>query len=357
MEPRHTLRALFAHNDWARDKLMLLASSLSSEQLDRPFEMGPGSLRNTLRHLYGAERYWFEKWHGHELPQFPRSRDVAEPGALWDAFRRLAAARDTFLDGVTESDLATRVRYEGSDGAHATPLGDLLLHVTNHGIHHRAQALNMLRHVGFPKPPGLDYLFMTIEEPTVEFDIVTREKIIQMGFEPGAAPLPPVDCDVGTIREYFRYCDWARDRVHQLAAGLNDTQLEQPYEMGPGSIRKTLLHIRDAEQWWYENWTSGPERAFDELPETTSIADLNDASRRTAETRSAFLDGLVNEELKRVVSATVRPGTELIFRLGETMLQLCGHGVHHRAQVLNMLRHSGVEVPPLDYLDWCHATA
>ena len=43
-----TLRALFAHNDWARDRIMTCAASLTDAQLDRSFEIGPGSLRETL---------------------------------------------------------------------------------------------------------------------------------------------------------------------------------------------------------------------------------------------------------------------------------------------------------------------
>ena len=49
-------RALFAHSDWARDKLMGLAKDLDNEALDRAFEMGLGSLRATLYHLWAVER-------------------------------------------------------------------------------------------------------------------------------------------------------------------------------------------------------------------------------------------------------------------------------------------------------------
>ena len=38
------------------------------------------------------------------------------------------------------------------------------------------------------------------------------------------------------------------------------------------------------------------------------------------------------------------------FTLGESMLQLCSHGTHHRAQIANMFRHVGAEVPALDYI-------
>ena len=150
-----TLTELYAHHDWARDKLMALARELDDEALDRPFEMGPGSLRATLRHLYGAERIWFERWQGAEQPQFSRSRTIVAMDDLWQAFRKLAAARNEYIDG---QDLTRPITYTDQDGRTRTNrLGDLMLHVCNHGVHHRAQALNMLRHLD-AELPRLDYV-------------------------------------------------------------------------------------------------------------------------------------------------------------------------------------------------------
>jgi uncharacterized damage-inducible protein DinB len=39
------------------------------------------------------------------------------------------------------------------------------------------------------------------------------------------------------------------------------------------------------------------------------------------------------------------------------MIQLCGHGTHHRAQLINMLRHSQCSPPACDYIVWVRETA
>ena len=57
-----TLRALFGHNDWARDRLMEAAVPLGEEKLDEAFEIGPCSLRATLQHLWRADRWWLDCW-------------------------------------------------------------------------------------------------------------------------------------------------------------------------------------------------------------------------------------------------------------------------------------------------------
>ena len=60
---------------------------------------------------------------------------------------------------------------------------------------------------------------------------------------------------------------------------------------------------------------------------------------------------MTDANLQRIVTATPRPNVHRSFPLGVTMLQLCCHGTHHRAQILNMFRRVGAPVPELDYLD------
>lgn len=238
------------------------------------------------------------------------------------------------------SDLARVVPYRDSKGAlYKASLGDMLLQGCVHSQHHRAQAINMLRHVGAaPIKPGLDYIFKKLED----------------------GPEQPGDYDPATLRTFFEYGDWANDTLLKASAALPDSKLDEPFEMGVGSLRKTLLHIRFAEQWWLENWTKGPGQPFPEMPEQTSVAVLQDLWRSTrdgcravlAESEKREAANLKSEtsDLNRIIEAHPRPGVVRRFPLGATMLQLCGHGVHHRAQAVNMLRRLTGTGPDLDYM-------
>ncbi len=141
MPAPNTLRALFVHNDWARVKLLAAAEPLSDEQLDRPFEMGLGSLRKTLHHLWWAEELWLGRWleRADTRPEDPQPRlSVAD---LRQCFSKTARDRDDFLDRVVEAGESSRISYVNSRGeSWSHPLGDMMLHVCNHGFHHRAQA-------------------------------------------------------------------------------------------------------------------------------------------------------------------------------------------------------------------------
>ena len=343
------LRALFAHNDWARDKVMRLASPLSDEQLDRPFEMGPGSLRRTLQHLWACEQHWLNRWRGMAgLETEPNlTVDVA-----WDRFRKTAAERNALFDSVGEPGFANKISFPDRTGATRTyPLGDMALHVSNHGVHHRAQTLNMLRRLDV-KAPDIDFLHLRVECPTVAQDEAGRAKLSEMGMAPGDKLAPPDELDVDTIRQYYGYSDWATSLLCGHAEKLTDEQLDRAFEMGIGTLRKTPLHIYDAEAWWCSTWVDAENKEYQQLPPTTSIAGLKVLLEKHIALRDGFFAKLTEPDLQEVITAQVSPDLRLRFRMGETMLQLPPHGTHHRAQCRNMLRHLGVEAQEIDYLDW-----
>jgi len=327
-----TISELLTFNDWAREKLVAAAAPLADAQLDRKFDMGEGSVRATLAHLWFAEQIWLDRWLGGERPQFAKADPAISVADLHERFRRTADERAAFLAPKSDRDLDAPVTFTNMrKETYTFPLRDLLLHVCNHGSHHRAQAVNMLRHVGAQLPkPGIDYIFMKIEQQAT-----------------GEAQ--PADAlDVRTVRACFAYADWARARVHHATESLADEALDQPFEMGIGTLRKTLVHIRDAEQWWLDNWTSAEGTEFPAPDVSLSIQELSRRFDETADARNKLLETMSDTGLTRVVRAVPRPGIVREFPIGVTMLQLCHHGTHHRAQALNMLRHVGGTVPGLD---------
>jgi hypothetical protein len=328
-----TIRELFTYTDWARDKIFELAGGLSDEQLDRPFEMGIGSIRNTLHHVWAAERVWLDRWMVGGQPPFAFPEPGLPLAALLDRAKSTAAERDDFLAKQADADLAKPLTFTNIKGeTYSLALGGQMMHVTNHGIHHRAQILNMVRRAGPGAPPlpqrGLDYIFFRLEKPAS----------------------PPLDFE--TIRSYQDYSDWATCKLLYIASKLSDGQIDRKFEMGLGSIRDTFSHLRDAENWWYWNWTEGPGRAFPETRERTPIAELSRQLDEAWSKRDRFVDSLTEADVQRTIHAQPRPDRRVSFPLGVTMVQLCGHATHHRAQILNMLRHVGAETPGLDLVLW-----
>ena len=147
------LQILLRHNVWATRQMIDASAKLSEEQFHRRFEMGPGSVHDTLQHMLGAMRVWGDLLAGREqrqrLEQEGRRRTAGELHALLNEISSDMAASATAhpLDGMV-----TRVR-EGK--SYTLARGAVLMQVLTHGMHHRAQILNMLRHLGVsPLPPS-----------------------------------------------------------------------------------------------------------------------------------------------------------------------------------------------------------
>ena len=135
---------LLAHDAWATREIIGVCIGLNDEQFHRRFEMGPGSLHDTVTHTIAAMRVWTDILAQREVrPRIEGTkRTLAELEQLHaEAAAELAAvAKRHPLDEVV-----VRVR-EGK--SYPSTRGAVITHVTTHGMHHRAQCLNMLRHLG-----------------------------------------------------------------------------------------------------------------------------------------------------------------------------------------------------------------
>lgn len=145
-----TLRILLAHNAWATHRLIDACEPLSDEHLNQRFDIGMGSLHNTLLHIIGAMMRWSDRIAGRTLRPSPEnSGQRYSPAQL----REMLAEADQDLNAVA-LELATTeamvsplsLSYEGTEYRFSKAAA--LVHVTTHGAHHRAQALNMLRRLG-----------------------------------------------------------------------------------------------------------------------------------------------------------------------------------------------------------------
>lgn len=342
---------LYSANEWAMQRVLRLCEGLSDEQLDAPREMGFGSLRATLFHILAAEQIWWERWTGVAWRSFPTDPAGASLTEIAAGLQRVARERQRLLDDERATGWQRVVTYRDSKGTeYRKPLDELLLHVANHGIHHRAQALNYLKSFGRTVPVGLDYLFYRLARPSVVQDDATVAALRGYGLEINTAPGVDVEWDAERVRRYFAYHDWANAQLLELAARLDDAALDREFDLGPGSIRKTLAHLHSVEPWWLKTWTEG-NATFEPSNPQVSIGEMQASWSRVAQQRNAFITGLTNDEAQRIVTVAFG-GPPIKFRIIESFVQICVHGTHHRAQLINMLRHSGTTAPALDYGAW-----
>lgn len=163
MPTSNPVEILLAHDRWATRNVIEACAALTLEQFHQRFEMGPGSLHDTTTHILGAMRVWGDVLAGRE--QRPRlegsNRSTTELLALLEELSAdlLASARTSPLD-----ETITRQRRDGQ--TLVLSRGGVITHVATHGMHHRAQCLNMLRQLGVtPLPKSSVVEWMTTANP------------------------------------------------------------------------------------------------------------------------------------------------------------------------------------------------
>jgi uncharacterized damage-inducible protein DinB len=151
------LRRLIAYNQWADERLLAAVDGLSAEELEQPRAAYFGNLANNLWHMLTVQRLWLARWTGDSLP--PTERPMIPSWRA--AYAASHAALRDYVASLTAADLERLVKYTPrSGGPREQPLGQLILHLANHGTAHRAETGLLLERLGH-SPGDLDYtIFM-----------------------------------------------------------------------------------------------------------------------------------------------------------------------------------------------------
>lgn len=181
------LDILLNYDAWATRLLLEASRPLSRDQFHRRFEIGLGSLHDTFTHIIGAQRRWTDRIAARTirpaLAAIPERPDIPHEGRERTPDELLALHNESTADlaavarslqskpGGLESPLALdwpRAPHEGPGMKRYTfSRGCCITHVLNHGTHHRAQIINMMRHLKHPglsdKLPELDLVDWQVE--------------------------------------------------------------------------------------------------------------------------------------------------------------------------------------------------
>ena len=146
------LDILLRHDAWSTREVLRACTALTDEQWHRRFEIGPGSLHDTLTHVIGAMLRWADRVDGPPTPLRPSIEGEAlrTPAELLAILEPAAADLAASAERARARGLGTEFDVTLAGKTHRFTLGAALVHVTTHGMHHRAQCLNMLRHLGVP---------------------------------------------------------------------------------------------------------------------------------------------------------------------------------------------------------------
>jgi len=149
----------FDYGYWANRKLFAVLPQLTREQFTQPLADDHGSIRNTLVHMLSAEWAWIGRCGGKDRGPALDPNNYPSPAAVIEGWKQQEARVHELLSTLSDADLARPIEFSlGSGPKQSMPLGELLEHAANHGVHHRGQVSLLLRLRGYA-PEDFDLLF------------------------------------------------------------------------------------------------------------------------------------------------------------------------------------------------------
>jgi uncharacterized damage-inducible protein DinB len=146
---------------------------------------------------------------------------------------------------------------------------------------------------------------------------------------------------VKDLETLFDYGYWANRKLFDALQQLTDEQFTQPVAGSYGSIQNTLVHMLSAECGWLDRCGGPPRGAALKGTDYPTLASVRDRWREVEGHVRAFLSGLRDEDLDRIIEWGIGGGPKHLSRLGDLMQHAAVHGVHHRGQVALLLRALG----------------
>ena len=157
------LESLYDYGYWANRKLFGVIEQLAPEQFTEAVAGSYGSIRNTLVHVMSAEAGWLDRCGGPKRGPRLKHDDFPTVESVLQRWSRIETGVREFLSSLKDEDLDRVVEFSiGQSPKHSMPLGELMQHAANHGVHHRGQVALLLRTLG-QVPGNVDILFYFAE--------------------------------------------------------------------------------------------------------------------------------------------------------------------------------------------------
>lgn len=164
------LDRLLGHNAWTTQQLIEHTRALTAEQYVQRFDIGLGSVHDTLLHIIDVMFGWADRIA--EVPRRPSlESEHAQPTRSADELINLLSAASAELEKTAKMivdenrlDDMMSVTHEGRKWEFTR--GTALTHAITHGMHHRAQIFNMMRKLGVP---------LDIDGDVIEWECTLRD--------------------------------------------------------------------------------------------------------------------------------------------------------------------------------------
>ena len=153
------------------------------------------------------------------------------------------------------------------------------------------------------------------------------------------------------LQQYASYNVWASQRLLDVARQLNEEQVRQEMVSSFSSVYKTVLHLLDAENIW---WQRLKLEEHIERPSDTFSGDFAELEKKLLQQSRLWEDWVKNAselQLQHVFAYQNTRREQFKQPVKEVLLHIFNHGSYHRGQLIDMFHQLGIEkLPPTDFI-------
>jgi uncharacterized damage-inducible protein DinB len=146
---------LYDYNCWANERILSAAVRVPNE-LFASARLGYCGLRDTLVHIFSAERRWRLRWQGVPSTPMVTAEEVPTLRALRERWEDEQREMRAYLSTLRDAELSNTISYQRANGSVMTSTRwHTMAHMINHGTQHRSELALLLTELGC-SPGNLD---------------------------------------------------------------------------------------------------------------------------------------------------------------------------------------------------------
>ncbi len=152
--------------------------------------------------------------------------------------------------------------------------------------------------------------------------------------------------------EYARYNLWANENLIALFRSVDDALIAQHIESSFPSIRKTLLHIWDAESLWLERLNGHSPTDFPSKTFVGSNEEVFTGLQKASRSLVQFVESKPSPYFRdKCTFSLISIKTEMTQTIRDMIMHTVNHSTSHRGQLITMCRQLNItQIPRTDYI-------
>lgn len=157
---RESLLNMARYHHWATKLLLEHVQSVSEEDYRKDRGLFFKSIHGSLNHLLVAERIWWGRFYGQPYEVDGLDAEVeSDRETLENDYMQQAYQWESLVESLSGEELLASFDYQNTrNEAMSAVRGPILMHVFNHGTHHRGQISAALTQLGH-EAPEMDLLY------------------------------------------------------------------------------------------------------------------------------------------------------------------------------------------------------